>query len=175
MGNDLTAVDEERTRNLVWKSLGRKSVSEIAELTGMKPNEVLALSREILTSVDALTIEQQIAKALIDLNEIAVIAREAFEDAEDDRAKAPLLAASITAIKTGVGIIKDLQKQTGTQIERLNELRIRELREMVSEMATLSAKQLSDSTGLSQDEIMQVFMANLMQAAQNVEDRNLLP
>lgn len=169
MGNELTAVDDERTRNIVWKNLGRRTTSEIADLTGLEPKDVLAISREILTSVDALTIEQQITKALIDLNEIAVVAKEAFEVATDDRAKAPLLAASITAIKTGVGILNTLQKSNSAQVDALNELRVRELLRLVDKVVFVTAEQIEDKHGIAASEILEMFQDNLIPAAAELE------
>lgn len=169
MGNELTAVDDQRTRDIIWKYIGRKSVSEIADLTGLKPNDVLTVSREMLTSVDALTIDQQITKALIDLNEIAARAMEAFDRASDERSWAPLLSSATGAIKTNVAILKDIQKNNNTQVDALNELRVRELLRLVDKVVFMTAEQIQAKHGVPASEVLDMFQENLIPAAAELE------
>ena len=50
----------------IWKRLGIKSAKKIADELGLKPTEVAQRTRELLEGVDALTLQQQRMKIMVD-------------------------------------------------------------------------------------------------------------
>ena len=75
----------------LWELVGTRTPKQIADELGLPPAEVVRRTREMLESVDVLTIEQQRQKLMIDVGRIARKAEEAFDNSLDERNKSGLL------------------------------------------------------------------------------------
>ena len=88
-----------RLERLVWKSLGLKTVRQIAEETGLTPDAIFAIKRELYESVDVLSVEQKKQKFIVMLEEIAHDTKEDYDNAPYEF-KSGLMNSSIAAMKT---------------------------------------------------------------------------
>lgn len=175
MTDELTTFDRSRIERTVWRNLGVKSVREIAEEAGIKPDQVLRIKNEMLSGIDVLTIDEMRAKAIADLNELAIKAREMVDAGLDDRALAPLLSASTQATKTVLNELRNMEKNSQADVNRLNDLRVRELVTLMRETVDASVREIASRVdGMTEDEMFDVFNANLTAAAASLQARNEL-
>lgn len=159
---------DERTQRVIWRALGTKSAKQIAEETGITPEDVLRIKNEMLEAVDVLTISQRRQKVMIQLE---TLANEAHEQATSAPAefKAGLLNTAVAAHKELVRQLVVLQQEDDTKVTQLNELRVRELLHLVDDAVALSVKELSVRHGLDEDDMMAVFSENLRRTAERRE------
>src|SRR5690625_7746741 len=80
MSAEVESLDQGRVDALIWKHAGVRPVREIAEMAGVRPDEVLRRKNELLEEVDVLTIQQKRQKLLIELDGIARDARKRAEE-----------------------------------------------------------------------------------------------
>ncbi len=172
MTKDLTKREDERNRKTVWRAIGHKSVRQIAEDTGLTVNEVVALRNEMFDGVDALTVDQRRLKTILDLDEIATRARELVETVSDDRAKAPLLSAATSAMKTALQAVSALETQDNSKVDALNQLRQKELLSLMQTTVDASVKELAEQFDVDPQQMFDVFNRNLLEAALDMENRN---
>lgn len=118
--------DNPRIRALILRNV-HKPVRELAETTGLSVEQVIAARNELLSGIDSLSVEQTQTKLLMDLQELAEVAKSEFETTPDARSKAPLLAASISAMKLVLQELRMAAKDQSPAITALNEMRQREL------------------------------------------------
>ena len=85
----------ERVQRIIWRSLGLKSARQIANETGLKPEQVLAAKRDLLDSVDVLTLQEKRAKLIVDLQDIA-------QRVQDDYDSAPYTAVPVIATRYSI-------------------------------------------------------------------------
>lgn len=162
----------DRIDRLIWRSIGRRSLRQVAEETGV-PLEQLAFRRtELLDSVDEISLNAKQAKLLVDLQEIADKAREDYDSEPDKDKGSKLLTAAIGAIKTVLAEMRAMQKADNSKIEALNLLRVRELVEIVQESIAASLPEISEKYGADEDEMLMIFNANLGKAAMRREIEN---
>lgn len=159
---------DERTQRIIWRGLGNKSARQIAEETGKTPEDILRIKNEMLESVDILTVNQRRQKILVNLEQLS---NEAWEKANSasDEFKAGLYNTAVAAQKELVRQLVILQAESTNEVERLNDMRVRELLRLVDESVLLSIKELAVRHDLDEDEMTAVFNANLKKAAERRE------
>src|SRR5690606_38089768 len=121
---------DDRVRGLIWRGMGVESARETAEKVGMKPDEVLRIRKELLDSVDALTVQQKRQKLIVDLQDIAQRVQEDYDSAPWEF-KAGLMNSGISAMKTVLVELNRTAKGEQEAVDRLNELRVRELLRLI--------------------------------------------
>lgn len=168
MSNEVEQVDQERIDEIIWRHIGQKSVREIADLTGLKPEEVLRRKNELMDGVDVLSIEQKRQRLLIELDGMARDARDRARVMSDEF-YAGTVNASAGAIKTMLNELARMQKQDSGKIEALNQLRIRELLKLVDSTVVRSVREIAATHDLDEADLMEVFQGHLVEAARELE------
>lgn len=160
---------DDRIDRLVWKSIGRRSLRQVSEETGV-PLEQLAFRRtELLDSIDELTIQQKRAKLLVDLQEIADTARDDYEDEPDKDKGSKLLTVAVGSIKTVLGEMRQMEKADTGKIEHLNQLRVRELLRLIDTTVSATLSQIALENDLDEDQLLAIFQAHLKPAAAELD------
>jgi hypothetical protein len=157
-----------RVQRVIWRGLGTKSPKQIAADTGLTPEDVIRIKNQMLEEVDVLTVHQRRQKILVNLEQLA---NEAWDRAStaDPEFQAGLFNTAVAAQKELVRQLVALQAEASGEVERLNEMRVRELLRLIDEAVLLSVKELSIVHGLDEDEMMSVFNTNLKKAAERRE------
>lgn len=168
MDEELEVFDQARIDKTIWRHIGRKPVAEIAKMAGMHPNEVLRRKNELLESVDVLTIQEKRTRLMVELEEIGADARDRFKNASDEFA-AGLLNSSVAAMKTVLGELARAEKADQGALERLNELRLRELLRLMDRVVISSTKEIAAKYELSEDELQEVFQEKLVEEAREMD------
>lgn len=162
---------DDRTKRIIWKGAASKSVSVLAEETGLTREAVLNIRNGMLEAVDALTIDQERQLIMVELHEVAQRAREEFESTPDARSKAPLLSAHISAMKLLLTQLKELEKAGSSQVDTLNAMRQRELL-LVVRSAGDRFLDWVENQGIDRSEAQEVFHGFLKDASRDLESRN---
>lgn len=149
----------------LWELVGTRTPKQIADELGLPPAEVVRRTREMLESVDILTIEQQRQKLMIDVGRIARKAEEAFDNSLDERNKSGLLNSAVNAQKEVLRQLEKMEAQNAGAVDALNRMRVAELVRLV-EMAVVGtlAELVPD-----REDAMDVFYGYLETAASNYE------
>lgn len=158
-------VDLDRIDEVIWKYAGLKPVREIADLVGIKPEEVLRRKNQLLEEVDVLTIQQKRQRLLIELDGMARESRERAKGTLDEY-YAGMLNSSIAAVKVVMVELARAEKADTEGVERLNQMRVRELLSLVDSAVVTSVRQIAETHDLDEAEIMSVFQDNLLKTAQ---------
>lgn len=169
MSEELEHIDQDRIDKAIWKSIGIKSVRQIANDTGLKPEEVLRRKNELLDEVDVLSIQQKRQRLLIELDGMARDARKRAEGVIDEYA-AGLWNAATSAVKTMLTELARMEKQDSGKIEALNNLRIRELLRLIDVTVARAVTEIANTHDLEEAELMEVFQGHLVEAAREVEE-----
>lgn len=168
MGEEIEHLDQSRVDELIWRHAGLKPVRDIAEMTGLKPEEVLRRKNELLDGVDVLSIEQKRQRLLIELDGMARDARDRAQKASDEFYAGTVNAAS-GAIKTMLAELARMQKQDSGKIEALNNMRVKELLRLVDFTVARSVREIATTHDLDETELMEVFQGHLVEAARELE------
>ena len=174
MSTEVATTDDsvdERIRNLIWKGLGTKSARQIAEETGLTPERVLAIKREMLDGIDVLTIKEQKAKLLVDLKRIAQTAQEDYENIGDERNKAGMLNAATSAMKALFIELNRMEKADDEKVNALNALRVRELLKLIDVTVAATFEEIAEKHGIPEEDMHAIFQAHLVPAAEEMENR----
>lgn len=158
-----------RIERIVWKGLGLKTVRQLADDTGLQPDQIYALKRELYESVDVLTTQQKKHKLLVTLEEIAHTTQEDY-DAAPYEFKAGLANSAIAAMKTIMVELNRVSKEDQGAIEQLNALRVRELVALMQEVVDVSVGELVEAYDLDENEVFAIFNANLAKAAKKRDE-----
>lgn len=161
-------LDQERVDEIIWKHIGLKSVREIAELCGIKPEAVLRRKNELLDEIDVLSIAEKEARILVELDGMARDAREKAQTISSEF-YAGTINASVSALKTMLSQLDRLKKQDQGKIEALNQLRVKELLRLVDETVARSVREIAATHDLDESELMEVFQGHLVDAARELE------
>lgn len=156
---------DDRTEKLIWRRLGKKSSRQIAEEIGAPPELVLRWKNEMLEGVDELSIAHRRMKLIADLQEVSDKARD-LADVSIQDFQSGLLNTSVAAMKALLVELARLEKQDDTKIEKLNQMRIQELFNLVSESIDVGVREIADEHGLNEDELFGVFNRALAGAAE---------
>lgn len=161
-------LDQERVDSIIWKHIGLKSVREIAELCGIKPEAVLRRKNELLDEIDVLSIAEKEARILVELDGMARDMRERAANTIDEYASG-MINSSVAALKTMLSQLDRIKKQDQGKIEALNQLRIRELLKLVDLTTARSVREIAVTHNLEETELMEVFQGHLVDAARELE------
>lgn len=165
---EIEEVDQDRIDECIWRNIGVKNVREIAELAGIKPEEVLRRKNELLDEVDVLTIQQKRQRLLIELDGMARDSRERAQNASDEF-YAGTINASTGAIKTMLSELARIEKQDSGKIEALNQLRIRELLKLIDSTVARAVTEIATTHKLEEAELMEIFQGHLVESARELE------
>lgn len=161
-------VDQARIDELIWRGIGTKSVRQIADDAGVRPDEVLRRKSELLDEIDVLTIQEKRVRLMVQLQELANTAQGDY-DASPWEFKAGLLNAAASSIKTVLQELARMEKQDESKITALNELRRRELLELVQRSVESTFESVAEEHGLEKDGLMDVFKASMVETAREME------
>lgn len=168
MSGEIEHLDEDRISEIIWRHAGLKPVRDIAEMTGLKPEDVLRRKNELLDGVDVLSIQQKRQRLLIELDGMARDARERASGASDEF-YAGTINASTGAIKTMLSELARQEKQDSGKIEALNSLRIRELLKLIDSTVSRAVTEIAATHKLEEAEIMEIFQGHLVEAARELD------
>lgn len=168
MSTEAEHLDQERVDRIIWANIGLKSVREIANLAGLKPEEVLRRKSELLDEIDVLSIAEKEARILVELDGMARDMRERAANTIDEYASG-MINSSVAALKTMLSQLDRLKKQDQGKIEALNQLRVKELLRLVDETVARSVREIAATHGLDESELMEVFQGHLVDAARELE------
>lgn len=157
--------NQERIDSAIWKGLGTKSVRAIAEEVGLTPDEVLKRKNELRDEIDVLTVQEKRQKILIDLEEMSAKLRGDYDNAPFEF-KSGIMNSSVSAMKTVLAELARMEKADSGEVERLNQMRVRELFDLIRETIQISVSQIAEAHGLSETDLNAVFKANLVIAAE---------
>lgn len=169
MSEELELIDQDRIDKAIWKSIGIKSVRQIANETGLKPEEVLRRKNELLDEVDVLSIQQKRQRLLIELDGMARDSRDRAANTVDEFYSG-MLNSSVAAIKTMLTELSRMERQDSGKIEALNNLRIRELLRLIDVTVARAVTEIANTHDLEEAELMGVFQGHLVEAAREVEN-----
>lgn len=168
MSEEVEEFDQERADRLISRYIGRRSIREIAEMTGMRPEEVMNRKSEIINNVDVLTVQEKRAKLLYELDELAADARERAKDTSDEFLSG-MLNSSVSAMKVILVELARAEKANEGAVEQLNQLRIRELLRLVDATVARSVREIAATHDLDETELMEVFQGYLVEEARELE------
>lgn len=172
MGSELTKDVNPRVERAIWRGT-HKSARKLADELNMDSMEILAIKKALLDEVDPLTIDQQLSKAIRDLQEIASDAIERSKTVRDERNFAPMLSAAIGAIKTYTSSLERLQKANSSGVDSLNLMRQREIIAVFELMTTLLIDRVVERfDDADADEMFEWAREALETAAAQMEARN---
>lgn len=173
MSNELVRPEvDDRTRHRILSLIGTGlTFSQIAERAETTPDLVWQVKSDMRNSVDALTTDEWVAKAFVDLQTVVSLAMQEFKTTDDARSKAPLLQTAVTATKTFVEKLEKWSARNQGSIQTLNKKRQVELTTMLNRMTALASDALDDGEPHSKEEILQSMLDGLMVAALEMEER----
>lgn len=169
MSKEVEGFDQARADRLIWKHIGRKPVSEIAKMSGMKPEEVLRRKNEMLEETDVLTIQQKRQKLLMELDEMAAHAREKAESISSEF-YAGTINASVSAIKTMLTELNRMESKSSGEVEKLNSMRLQELMRLMDKVVFASTAEIADRYELDEDELQVIFQEKLVEEARRLDE-----
>lgn len=157
-----------RLEKIVWRSLGVKSVRQIAEETGLNPEQIFAVKREMLDAVDVLTIQERRAKILVALEQLAQDALDRAKDSSDEFSAGHFNAAR-GAMKDMLTEFNRVSKQDQGAIEQLNQLRLREILRLVDTTVQKTLSEIASIHDLNQFELQAIFQKHLVPTATELD------
>lgn len=157
-----------RLERLVWRGLGVQSVRQMAQETGLSPEQIFAIKRELLSAVDVLTVSERKTKLLIMLEEMAQEALDRARSSTDEFSAGHFNAAR-GAMKDALTELNRTAKGEQEAIDRLNQLRINELIRLIELSVSKTFAVLADRHGLDEGEMFDVFHSYLKPAAEEIE------
>lgn len=166
--SEVESVDQSRIDEIIWRHSGVKSIRQIAEETGIRPEEVLRRKNELLDSVDSLSIQQKRQRLLVELDGMARDARDKAKNI-DSEFYAGTINAATGAIKALLVELARMEKQDSGKVEALNKLRVRELLKLVDFTVARSVREIASTHELDETELMEVFQGHLVEAARELE------
>ena len=149
----------------LWELVGSRTPKQIADELGLPPAEVVRRTREMLESVDILTIEQQRQKLMIDVGRIARKAEEAFDNSLDERNKSGLLNSAVNAQKEVLRQLEKMETRNAEAVDTLNRMRVAELVRLVETAVVGTLAELVPD----REDAMDVFYGYLETAASDYE------
>lgn len=161
-------VVDPRVEKVIWRGLGTRSVRQMAEDTGLTPEQIFAIKRDLLSAVDVLSVSERKAKLLVMLEEMAHEALDRAANSSDEFSAGHFNAAR-GAMKDALTELNRQNKGEQEAITALNNLRINELVRLIELSVSKTFAVLSDRHGLSEDEMFEVFHSYLKPAAEEIE------
>lgn len=170
MSEELELIDQDRIDKAIWKSIGIKSVRQIADETGLKPEEVLRRKNELLDEIDVLTISEVRQRTAVELQSIARKTQEDYDSAPFEF-KSGLMNSAVAAMKVVLQEMNRLEKADNSKVEQLNQLRVRELGRMVEMAVKKTLKSIQDTYEVPYEEMEEMFRRHLQETAIEVEEQ----
>lgn len=164
MSTELEPNDDQRIQRHVLKHIGKKNAREMAAELGVSPEEILRAKREIVESVDEISIQVQKMRLLTTLQELADDAQERSRSISSEFF-AGTVNASVGAIKTLLVELNRTSKSDQEAISALNMLRVRELTSLLVEVVESAVPIVAERYGIDEDELFDIFNERLENAA----------
>lgn len=161
-------VIDPRLERIVWRGLGKKSVRQMAEETGLEPEQIFAIKRELLSAVDVLTVQEKRHKLLIELEELSDEARDRAKGTIDEYFSG-MMNSSVAAMKTILVELNRIGKGEQEAIERLNAKRVSELLRLIDRTVALTLAEIAETHELEEAELQAVFQKHLVPAAEELD------
>ena len=168
MSTEIESADDDAISRYVWKRIGKESARDMAKALGVSPDEILRVKRDLAESVDEITLQVQKARLMRTLQEIADDAKDEFETAPAEF-KAGLLNSSVAAIKTLLVELNRTSKQDSEAVATLNQLRVRELYLLMTEVVETGIDTVSERHKIPKSELVDIFNEKLADAARRRE------
>ena len=168
MGTEIESADDDAISRYVWRHIGKESARDMAKALGVSPDEILRVKRDLAESVDEITLQVQKARLMRTLQEIADDAKDEFETAPAEF-KAGLLNSSVAAIKTLLVELNRTSKQDSEAVAALNQLRVRELYLLMTEVVETGIDTVSERHKIPKTELVDIFNEKLADAARRRE------
>jgi len=159
-----------RLEKIVWRALGVKSVRQIAEETGLNPEQIFAVKREMLDAVDVLSNQERRTKILAAMEQLAQDALERADGASDEFA-AGMMNAARGAMKDMLAEFNRASKQDQGAVEQLNQLRVRELLRLIDTTVDRTLSDIASKYELDQSELLSIFQGHLKPVAAELEQQ----
>lgn len=169
MTKEVEVRDQSRVDRIIWRHIDVKTVREIAEMTGEKPEYILRRKNELVTEIDSLTIKQKRTRLLTELDGMARDARDRASKASDEF-YAGMINSSTSPIKIMLAELARMEKTDDTAVEALNQKRTRELLRLIDTVVTASVREISKTYELEEADLMSVFRDRLVQEAQRMDE-----
>lgn len=159
-------LDDERINRAIRKGLmSSKTVRQMAEETGLKPEEVLRKKSEVLEGVDVLTIQEKRALLMMELSDMSREVRERATRTTDEF-YAGMINASTGNIKLLLGELTRMEKADSGKVETLNQKRVAELVSLMREVIDVSVVEIAAKYSLDEQDLFEVFNRRMAEAAQ---------
>lgn len=153
----------------IARYVGLKTPREIAELSGTSVQDVIRRAEEMKDEADALTIEAQISFTLRSLNEIAADAKTDAKNSLDNRDKAGLYSAAVSAHAQSLKQLASLKKENDGAVAELNRKRVQELLRLFDLVVERGVADLAEEHGLDKMELLSIFQGHIVGAARELE------
>lgn len=153
----------------IARYVGIRSPREIAELSGTTARDVIRRAEEMKDEVDALSIEAQISFTLRSLNEIAADAKTDAANSTDNRDKAGLYSAAVSAHAQSLKQLAALKKENDGAVAELNRKRVQELLRLFDLVIEKGVTDLAEEHGLDKTELLTVFQGHIVGAARELD------
>lgn len=158
-------ISQDRIDRVIWRGIGVRSVRQIAEEAGIKPEEVLRRKGELLDEIDVLSVAEKRVRIMAELDGMARDARERAARVSDEFASG-LLNSSVAAMKTVLGELARLEKADNSKVAELNQKRVAELVSLMREVIDISVVEIAASHELDEQELYDVFNRRMREAAE---------
>ena len=153
---EVAEVDQDRIDRVIWRGIGVKSVRQIAEEAGIKPEEVLRRKGELLDEIDVLSVQEKKQKMLVQLQQIAQKTQSDYE-ASPWEFKSGLMNSSVSAMKTVLSEMNRLEKADSEKVNTLNLLRKREIVNLYVSVVDGGVRRISEKFGIPESEMFEIF------------------
>ena len=160
---------DERSRQIIWRSVGTRSAVQIAKELGVTPEVVLRERQRMRDEIDVLTIEERQFKLLIELENTINLAREKLDNVAEERNMSGLINSVVNGIKTMSAELRKLEAKNSAAVESLNKKRVEELLRLVDVVVLATFEEVSDRYGIDGDELIEIFQSKLIPAAKELE------
>ncbi len=160
---------DERSRQIIWRSVGTRSAVQIAKELGVTPEVVLRERQRMREEIDVLTIEERQFKLLIELENTINLAREKLDNVAEERNMSGLINSVVNGIKTMSAELRKLEAKNSAAVESLNKKRVQELLDLVRETVDITVPQIASEYGIDEDTLFDRFNGNLLEAAKRRE------
>lgn len=158
-------MDQERVDEIIWRNADIKSARQIADMVGLRPEEVLRRKKELVEEVDDLTIKAIRTRLLIDLQSIARKTQEDYDQSPFEF-KAGLMNSAVASMKLVLAEMTRAEKADNSRVESLNQKRVAELVSLMREVVDISVVEIATKHGLDEDDLYEVFNRRMVEAAQ---------
>lgn len=164
MEEDTTELDK-----AIQQYITVKTPSQIAQIVGTTPEEVIRRAGEMKEEVDALTIQQSIYFLTTRLNQIAIQAQTDAQNAKEARDKGGLYSAAVGAIRESLKQLNLVEKKNDQAVELLNHKRMLEILRLFDTVVSKGVKELVATHGLDEDKTLAVFQDKIVESARAID------